>query len=433
MLPVLAKRDCGYNKSLNLCSFCEAALRQIILINVSGRDKPGLTSSIAELLSRDEIQILDIGQAVIHDTLSLGLLVEVPAGAESSSVLKDVLFRTHELDLNARFTPIDEDSYSAWVAGQGKPRHIITLLARKLSARHLAGITSIISRSSMNIDRIERLSGRIPLGELPTDSKACIEISARGPLDDPAAMRRELLELSVAMDVDVAYQEDNVFRRNRRLFAFDMDSTLIEAEVIDELAAAAGVGAEVAAITERAMRGEIDFSESFAARVRLLKGLDESVLAGIAARLPLSEGAERLVSTVRKLGYKTAILSGGFNYFGRYLQQRLGIDYVFANQLEIVDGKVTGNVSGRIVDGERKAELLRELTARENILLDQVIAVGDGANDLPMLSIAGLGIAFRAKPIVVESAKQSISTLGLDGILYLLGYSDRETDQDIGG
>jgi phosphoserine phosphatase len=403
-------------------------LRQIILINISGTDKPGLTSSIAEILSRDAIQILDIGQAVIHDTLSLGILVEVPAGAESSSVLKDVLFRTHELGLHARFTPIDEASYAAWVAGQGKPRHIITLLARKLSARHLACVTAIITRYSMNIDRIERLSGRVPLGELPADSKACIEISARGPLPDPASMRRELLEIAARMEVDIAYQEDNVFRRNRRLFAFDMDSTLIAAEVIDELAAAAGVGEQVAAITERAMRGEIDFTESFIARVGLLKGLDASVLEQIARRLPLSEGAERLVATVRKLGYKTAILSGGFSYFGQHLQRRLGIDYVFANELEIVDGKVTGNVTGQVVDGARKAALLRQLAARENIVLDQVIAVGDGANDLPMLSIAGLGIAFRAKAIVKESAQQSISTLGLDGILYLLGYSDRETN-----
>lgn len=402
-------------------------MRQVILINVSGTDTPGLTSSIADILSRDEIQILDIGQAVIHDTLSLGILIEVPAGAESSPVIKEVLFRTHELGLNARFTPIDEDSYAAWVAGQGKPRHIITLLARKLSAHHLARITSIITRSNLNIDRIERLSGRIPLGELPRDSKACIEISARGPLQDPAAIRKDLLQCALEMDVDVAYQEDNVFRRNRRLFAFDMDSTLIDAEVIDELAVAAGVGEQVSAITERAMRGEIDFNESFKARVALLKGLDATVLEQVADSLRLSEGAERLVSTVRKLGYKTAILSGGFTYFGHFLQRRLGIDYVYANELEIVDGKVTGNVTGQVVNGERKAELLQQLAAQENILLDQVIAVGDGANDLPMLSIAGLGIAFRAKPIVVESAKQSISTLGLDGILYLLGYSDRET------
>jgi phosphoserine phosphatase len=403
-------------------------LRQIILINVSGTDKPGLTSSITELLSLDGIQILDIGQAVIHETLSLGILIEVPDDSASSPVLKDVLFRTHELGLQARFTPIDEDSYHAWVAGQGKPRHIVTLLARKLAASHLARVTEVISRHGLNIDRIERLSGRIPLGEVSTTGAACVEISARGPLADAALVRRELLAVAVAMDVDIAYQEDNIFRRNRRLVAFDMDSTLIEAEVIDELAKAAGVGEQVAAITERAMAGEIDFTESFKTRVALLEGLDEGVLAGIAERLPLTEGAERLVSTIRRLGYKTAILSGGFTYFGRYLQDRLGIDYMFANELEIAEGKVTGRVTGRVVDGDRKAELLLQLAAKERIVLDQVIAVGDGANDLPMLSIAGLGIAFRAKPLVKESAKQAISHLGLDGILYLLGYSDRETE-----
>ena len=402
-------------------------MRQIILINVSGADKPGLTSSIAELLSRDDIQILDIGQAVIHETLSLGILIEVPAASESSPVLKDVLFRTHELGLQARFTPIDEDSYSAWVAGQGKPKHIITLLARKLAASHLASVTQAISRHGLNIDRIERLSGRIPLGNQPSGGQACVEISARGPLEDAAEVRRELLEVALAMDVDIAYQEDNIFRRNRRLVAFDMDSTLIEAEVIDELAKAAGVGDQVSAITERAMAGEIDFTESFKARVALLEGLDAGVLADIAERLPLTEGAERLLSTIQGLGYKTAILSGGFTYFGHYLQRRLGIDYVFANELEIVNGKVTGRVTGQVIDGERKAELLRELAVREHIVLDQVIAVGDGANDLPMLSIAGLGIAFRAKPLVKKSAKHAISHLGLDGILYLLGYSDRET------
>lgn len=402
-------------------------MRQIVLINVSGTDKPGVTSSIMEILSRDGTQILDIGQAVIHETLSLGILVEVQADAQSSPLLKDVLFRTHELGLQARFTPIDASSYEAWVAGQGKPRHIVTLLARQLSARHLAEVSAVIRRYGLNIDRIERLSGRIPLGELSGAKRGCVEISARGALADAAALRGELLQIAVAMGVDIAYQEDNIFRRNRRLVAFDMDSTLIDAEVIDELAKAAGVGEQVAAITARAMAGELDFTESFRARVGLLKGLDEGVLEQVAHNLRLNEGVEKLIAIMRKLGYKTAILSGGFTYFGRYLQQRLGIDYVYANELAIADGKVTGEVTGTVVDGRRKAELLRELAARENIALDQVIAVGDGANDLPMLSIAGLGIAFRAKPIVKQSAKQSISTLGLDGILYLLGYSDRET------
>jgi phosphoserine phosphatase len=404
-------------------------VREIILINIAGHDRPGVTSSLTEILAQFAVNVLDIGQAVIHDTLSLGMLVEVPDDVESSPLLKDILFRCHELGLQVRFTPISGDSYEHWVAGQGKARHIITVLARKITAQHIARVSAIISEFNLNIDRIDRLSGRVPLHGSHPDSqtKACVEISARGPLNDNE-FRSRCMALASELDIDVAYQEDTMFRRNRRLVAFDMDSTLIDAEVIDELAKAGGVGARVAEITERAMRGELDFAASFRARVGLLKGLDEQVLQDIAAALRLTEGAERLITTLKKMGYKTAILSGGFNYFASNLQQRLGIDYMYANELEIRDGKVTGDVVGQVVDGQRKAALLREIAARENISLEQVIAVGDGANDLPMLSIAGLGIAFRAKPIVKQSAKQSISTLGLDGILYLLGISDRYAD-----
>ncbi|WP_415244669.1 phosphoserine phosphatase SerB [Zhongshania sp.] len=402
-------------------------MNEIILINIAGDDRPGVTSTITSILADHQVNILDIGQAVIHDNLSLGLLVEVPAGAEAASILKDILFRTHEMGMQVRFLPVTPESYNQWVSGQGKQRHIVTLLARKITARHIAGVTDVVSRYALNIDRIDRLSGRVPLEGVEQQSKASVELSVRGNLPDATDFRRELLHLASEMDIDIAYQEDNMFRRTRRLVAFDMDSTLIEAEVIDELAIAAGVGEQVAEITERAMRGEIDFTESFKARVALLKGLDESVLAGIAESLPITEGAENLVSTLKQLGYKTAILSGGFTYFGHYLQRKLGIDYVYANELIIRDGRVTGEVEGIVVDGKRKAELLREIAEREGLSLEQVIAVGDGANDLPMLSIAGLGIAFRAKPIVRENAKQSISTLGLDGILYLLGISDRLT------
>jgi len=403
-------------------------VRELILINISGDDKPGVTSEVTAILAENNGNVLDIGQAVIHDQLSLGMLVEVPDGSDSSPVVKNILYRMHDIGMQVRFQPIPEGSYAEWISHQGKERHIVTLLARQITASQIAALTRVVAEHNLNIDNISRLSGRVPLDESDKDSIACVEFSARGVAGNIGQLRADFAELASELDVDIAFQEDNMFRRTRRLVCFDMDSTLIEAEVIDELAKAAGVGEQVAAITEAAMRGEIDFNESFKQRMSLLKGLDESVLAGIAESLPVTEGAERLISTLSKLGYKTAILSGGFNYFGRYLQGKLGIDYVYANDLEIVDGKVTGEVNGEIVNGARKAALLTELAEQEGISLKQVVAVGDGANDLPMLSIAGLGIAFRAKPLVRAEAKQAISTLGLDAILYLMGFRDREID-----
>ncbi|MAZ69342.1 MAG: phosphoserine phosphatase SerB [Porticoccus sp.] len=405
----------------------EATVREILLINVAGEDKPGITSAVSRVLDEHGADILDIGQAVIHDNLNLGILVMIPDGQQSALVQKEILFSLHAMDMRVRFQPISESSYEHWVEQQGKPRHIVTLLARRVAAHHIARVTAVTVEQGLNIDKITRLSGRVPLERIEANTKACVEFSLRGIPVDLTALRASLLELSAELDIDVAYQEDNIYRRNRRLVVFDMDSTLIEAEVIDELAKEAGVGDEVAAITDAAMRGELDFKASFAERMKLLRGLDESVLAAVAARLKLTEGAENLMSTLRLLGYRTAILSGGFDYFARHIQKQLGIDYIYANHLEVVDGQVTGRVCGEVVDGQRKAQLLREIAASENISLEQVIAVGDGANDLPMLSIAGLGIAFRAKPLVKATAKQSISKLGLDGILYLMGLSDRDT------
>lgn len=402
-------------------------MREILLINVAGEDKPGITSAVSRVLDKHGADILDIGQAVIHDNLNLGILVMIPDGQQSALVQKEILFSLHAMDMRVRFQPISESSYEHWVEQQGKPRHIVTLLARRVAAHHIARVTAVTVEQGLNIDKITRLSGRVPLERIEANTKACVEFSLRGIPVDLTALRASLLELSAELDIDVAYQEDNIYRRNRRLVVFDMDSTLIEAEVIDELAKEAGVGDEVAAITDAAMRGELDFKASFAERMKLLRGLDESVLAAVAARLKLTEGAENLMSTLRLLGYRTAILSGGFDYFARHIQKQLGIDYIYANHLEVVDGQVTGRVCGEVVDGQRKAQLLREIAASENISLEQVIAVGDGANDLPMLSIAGLGIAFRAKPLVKATAKQSISKLGLDGILYLMGLSDRDT------
>jgi phosphoserine phosphatase len=396
------------------------------MINITGVDRPGLTAAITGVLAQGGVNILDIGQAVIHDTLSFGILVEIPDSEQAKAVLKDILFKGYELDQQVRFTPVSEEDYQQWVGNQGKKRHIVTLLTRKVTAGQLQAVSSITAKYGLNIDHIDRLSGRMPLDTPEDKGKGCIEFSVRGEAADPQALRAEFLSVAQELNVDIAFQEDSLFRRNRRLAVFDMDSTLIEAEVIDELAKAAGVGEQVSAITERAMAGELDFRASFKERLALLKGLDVSVLDSIGASLRLTEGAETLFAELKRLGYKTAILSGGFTYFAKQLQARLGIDYVFANELEVVDGKCTGVAIEPIVDAQRKADLLKELAHKEGLRLEQTIAVGDGANDLPMLAIAGLGVAFRAKPLVKQSAKQAISTLGLDGVLYLLGFRDRD-------
>ncbi|MFZ5654348.1 MAG: phosphoserine phosphatase SerB [Pseudomonadota bacterium] len=401
-------------------------MTEILLVNVSGPDRPGITRSVSQVLAEHGATILDIGQAVIHDTLNLGLLAGVPRRQEVGPAMEELRAALRALGLEVRFEPVTAAAYEHWVGQQGKPRHIVTLLGRTIRAAHIARVTGIIAAHGLNIDKIARLSGRVPLQADGQKSNACVEFSVRGETPDLGSLRASLLELAAELDIDIAYQEDSIFRRHRRLVAFDMDSTLIENEVIDELARRAGVGEQVAAITERAMRGELDFQSSFRARVALLKGLPEAVLDEVYLGLTLTEGAERLIATLKKLGYKTAILSGGFTCIGRRIQERLGIDYLFANELEIVGGVVTGEARGPIVDAARKAQLLRELAAREGISLEQTIAVGDGANDLLMLAAAGLGIAFRAKPLVRASAQQAISQLGLDGILYLMGISDRD-------
>lgn len=401
-------------------------MNELILASITGIDKPGLTSKITNLLSRYDIRILDIGQAVIHNQLSLGLLLDVPSKSASYEMIKEVFLKAQILGLTIRFTPITEEEYGSWVSEQAKSRYIVTLLGRTITAQQLAKVSGVIEHHRLNIDIIERLSGRASLKPNSGDQRACVEFSVSGELEDALGLRAAFMNITHECDIDIAFQAESMFRRNRRLVVFDMDSTLLKIEVIDELAKARGVGSEVVAITESAMRGELDFAQSFTQRLSLLKGLTEEQVKNIGESLPLTDGAERLISTLKKLGYKTAIVSGGFSYFGNILKQKLGIDYVYANELEIVGGIVTGKVSGTIVDGKRKADCLRDIAAKEHLSLEQVIAVGDGANDLPMLSLAGLGIAFNAKPIVRQSAKQAISTLGLDGILYLIGVRDRE-------
>jgi len=433
-----------------------------ILIRITGQDRPGLTASVMEILAKYDTQILDIGQADIHSTLSLGILIRVDE-ENSGRVMKELLFKATELQVNIGFAPITDEEYEAWVGRQGKNRYILTIIGRHLAAKQIGAATKVIAEQGFNIDSILRLSGRPHLethpappclgretkdppqpsllregvntavnmeNKTPSLSRegwggSSIQFSLRGKLEDRSVLQHELMKISSEFDMDFSFQRDDMFRRMRRLICFDMDSTLIQTECIDELAIRAGVGDQVKAITESAMRGEIDFKESFTRRVALLKGLDVSVMKDIAEHLPITEGADRLMEVLKRCGYKIAILSGGFTYFGEYLQRRWGIDYVYANELEIdEEGKLTGRYVGEIVDGHRKAELLKLIAQVEKVNMAQTIAVGDGANDLPMIAASGLGIAFHAKPRVVATAKQSINTIGLDGVLYFLGFKD---------
>ena len=396
-----------------------------ILVRITGQDRPGLTASVMEILAGQGAQVLDIGQADIHSTLSLGILIRID-DIHSGQVMKELLFKASELGVNIGFEPISDGKYEDWVSQQGKNRYILTIIGRRLSARQIAATTKVIAGQGLNIDSILRLSGRVSIKNPSRNVRACIEFSLRGTPDNRALLQKDLMNLSSEMGMDFSFQKDDMYRRMRRLICFDMDSTLIQTECIDELAARAGVGEQVRAITERAMRGEIDFKESFKERVALLKGLDVSVMKEIAESMPVTEGVDRLMSVLKRCGYKIAILSGGFTYFGEFLQRRYGIDYVYANELEIDEnGKLTGRYVGEIVDGQRKAELLKLIAQVEKVNLAQTIAVGDGANDLPMISEAGLGIAFHAKPRVVANAQQSLNTMGLDGVLYFLGFKDR--------
>ncbi|MGC2399286.1 MAG: phosphoserine phosphatase SerB [Acidobacteriaceae bacterium] len=401
-------------------------MSETILIHFSGRDRPGLVAEFTAILSSYDTCVLDIGQAVVHETLSLGLLIEIPRGESFRKLEKVLTTRAKELGLQINLSSIAKSDLEEWIEAQGKQQFIVTILGRAISAHHLARVSAIIAQHGLNVDRVERLSGRLSLAVHSPDANACVELTVSGNASSEQAMRAAFLATAHDLRIDIAFQRESIFRRNRRLFAFDMDSTLIDGEVIDELARLADAADQVVKITESAMRGEIEFQESFRRRVALLRGLPEARVLDLLDTIPLVEGAEQLIGTLKRLGYKTAILSGGFNFFARHLQVRLGIDHVYANDLDIEGGVVSGQVRTPIVDGPRKAELLRMIAHEENISLEQVVAVGDGANDLPMLGIAGMGIAFRAKPLVRQTASHAISFLGLDSLLYLIGVRDRD-------
>lgn len=414
----------------NLCKQYIMAGKDIILVNITGPDQPGLTAKLTKVLADYNATVFDIGQADIHGDLALGILFQTPSEL-SGEVMKELLFKASELSVTIRFTPIDEQRYEEWVSGQGKNRYIITMVGPVITAKQISAVTTIVAQQQLNIDGIVRLTGRMPLKPTTGTPRACVELSVRGTPKDKKVMKESFVALSSELNFDISFQEESMYRRTRRLICFDMDSTLIQTEVIDELAKQADVGDQVKAITESAMRGEIDFAESFKQRIGLLKGLDESVLQKVADNLPITEGLDKLIRVLKKIGFKIAILSGGFTYFGERLKEKYNLDYMYANELEIKNGKLTGKHVGDIVDAKRKAELLKLIAQVERIDLRQTVAVGDGANDLLMIETAGLGIAYHAKPKVKQTAEQSLSSVGIDGILYFLGYKDSMLDEQL--
>jgi phosphoserine phosphatase len=386
-----------------------------VLVTVTGPDRTGVTATLTGILAEQGAILHDIEQVVVQGQLTLCLLVGLP---RTRDVLKELLFAAKELKMELDFQPVEGDPPVPARPAEVGRRYVITAIGPALGARHLHAIASTLAAEGANIEKISRLS---------EGTLASVELHVSLPHGrDSDALKRTLLTVATSAGFDVSLQRESLFRRSKRLVVMDMDSTLIRIEVIDELARAAGVVDRVSRITERAMQGEMDYDQSLRERVELLKGLDVKVLDRIAAELPLTEGAETLIRVLKRLGFKIAIISGGFSRAAEALKRRLGIDYAYSNNLEIVDGKLTGRVVGPIVNAQRKAELLETIAQAEGVLLDQVIAVGDGANDALMLERAGLGIAFHAKPKLRESADTSISASGLDAILYLLGISGRE-------
>ena len=400
-----------------------------MLVSISGQDKPGLMAALMALIVKAESEILDMGQAVIHAELALSVLLRV---RDFDALADEIRHDFESPGFAIRLSKVSADSYQQWAQGLARSPLILTLLAQGGGAEPVHAISALTHRYGLNIDTVRRLTlphASVALDADPGTTRLGIEMRLGGELQHSETFQAELLTVANAIGFDFSLQRDTVFRRNRRLVAFDMDSTLIAVEVMDELAKRYGVGAQVVEITAAAMAGQLDFQQSFRRRAALLRGMPEKTLHEVATSVTLSSGAHRLIRALKHFGYRTAVLSGGFQYVGEHLQQELGIDYVFANRLEVVDGVMTGEVVGEIVDAQRKADLLLTLAQREGISLQQTIAVGDGANALPMLQRAGLGVAFHAKSIVRESASHSISNFGLDAILYLIGFNDLDVAQ----
>ena len=388
----------------------------MILLTMTGPDRPGIIAAVTGQIAEAGARIRDIEQTVTHTLLSLSIVIDFPTGeSDNKPLIKELLYLAKETGLDLDFSVLGEADYRR---KSTRDAHVVTMMGGEVNALAIARVGKILAEHGVNIERVSKLNQ----GDL-----RCVELLVTAPDElDMRTINRQLLNAGANLGVDIAVQRENLYRRAKRLVVMDMDSTLIQIEVIDELARIAGVGDQVAMITERAMNGEFDFPAALRERVALLQGLPAAALEEVYRNMPFTPGAKTLVRVLKRLGFKTAVISGGFSYFADRIKDDLGLDYAYANELEIVDGRVTGRVIGQVVDGGRKAELLEEIAAKEGVTLDQAIAIGDGANDLPMLGKAGLGIAFNAKARVREEADYHINQQRLDSILYLLGISERE-------
>lgn len=375
--------------------------RKTILVSVNGPDHPGISAGLMDVLASGGAEVYDVEQIVVRGRLTLNVLIGVDA---EGATIRDLLFFGWKEDLHIDFEGIDA------APSPVKPMSIVTVIGSTIGPKDFGDVARAIADGGGNIERIFRLS-RYPV--------VSYELAiSNGNVD---AVRAALVDVAARSDIDVAIQPDGLERRARRLVVMDVDSTLIQEEVIDLLAREAGVEDRVAEITASAMAGEIDFEASLRERVGLLKGLDEEALHRVAAAINVTPGARTFVRTLKRLGLKTAIVSAGFTRFANRLASDLGIDYSLSNTLDLRDGVLTGELAGELVDGPRKAQFLKEVAAKERIPLGQVVAIGDGANDLEMLAAAGLGIAFNAKPLVKEKADTSLTVPFLDAILFVMG------------
>ena len=385
--------------------------RTTLLITLTGRDRPGVTSRLFSVLARFPLSVLDIEQVVIRGKLVLGVLTSCDEPPDLTAIHRAVTGMAADLGLDAEITAGSAEPGAAG-AGAHRGQLHVTVIGSPLQPDAIAAVAGRIAASGANIDRITRLA---------RDPVTCIELDVSGA--EPMPLRTALAQVAADRGVDVAVQRGGLHRRAMRLIVMDVDSTLIQDEVIDLLAARAGCADEVAKVTESAMRGELDFAASLRERTALLAGLDASVLDSVRASLRLTPGARTLIRTLRRLGYKCGIVSGGFTTVIEPLAASLGIDYVAANTLEIADGKLTGRVLEPIIDRDGKTEALRRFARAAGVPLSQTVAVGDGANDLGMIGAAGLGVAFNAKPVVQDAADTALNVPYLDTILYLLGIS----------